>query len=86
MLRSPSVTNYWDRHGNIEFRDRTSYSHCFLRFSGASHLKFLPVNIQNSSYSCTNVAFDYQLFFRTISMGTKVKLPLALFYHQALSP
>ncbi|KAH0930006.1 LOW QUALITY PROTEIN: hypothetical protein HID58_015733 [Brassica napus] len=42
--------------------------------SGASHLKFLPINIPTSSYRCFNVIFDYQLFFRTIAMGTKVKL------------
>ncbi|CAN6802911.1 unnamed protein product, partial [Brassica oleracea] len=42
--------------------------------SGASHLKFLPINIPTSSYRCFNVVFDYQLFFRTIAMGTKVKL------------
>ncbi|CAN7034181.1 unnamed protein product, partial [Brassica rapa subsp. trilocularis] len=40
--------------------------------SGASHLKFLPVNIP--TYRCINVDFDYQLFFQTIVMGTKVKL------------
>ncbi|CAN7025521.1 unnamed protein product, partial [Brassica oleracea var. botrytis] len=41
--------------------------------SGAFHLKFLPVNIP-TSYRCINVVFDYQLFFRTIAMGTKVEL------------
>ncbi|CAN6886087.1 unnamed protein product, partial [Brassica oleracea] len=41
--------------------------------SGASHLKFLPVNIP-TSYRCINFVFDYQLFFRTIAMGTKVEL------------
>ncbi|CAN7014692.1 unnamed protein product, partial [Brassica rapa subsp. trilocularis] len=42
--------------------------------SGAPHLKFLPVNIPTFSYRCINVVFDYQLFFRTIVMGTKVEL------------
>ncbi|KAL0752840.1 hypothetical protein Bca101_090508 [Brassica carinata] len=40
--------------------------------SGASHLKFLPVNIPTFSYRCFNVVFDYQLLFRTIAMGTKL--------------
>src|SRR5690606_33578049 len=35
--------------------------------SGASHLKFLPVNIATWSYRCFNVVFDYQLFERTIA-------------------
>ena len=43
--------------------------------SGASHLRLLPFNIPTSSYRCINVVFDYQLFFRTITMGTKVDLP-----------
>ncbi|CAH8384618.1 unnamed protein product [Eruca vesicaria subsp. sativa] len=48
--------------------------------SGASHLKFLPVNIPMVSYRCINVVFDYQLFFRTIAMGTKVELPFGFLH------
>ena len=124
MLRSLSVTNYWTRHGNVEFRgldpikSSALSSNFILRASleakleleihlvssvslvwfkadcacfnvissqiglrtvnvaygsGAFHLKFLPVNIP-TSYRCINVVFDYQLFFRTIAMGTKVEL------------
>ncbi|KAH0899868.1 hypothetical protein HID58_049436, partial [Brassica napus] len=40
--------------------------------SRASHLKFLPLNIP-AAYRCINVVFDYQLFFQTIAMGTKVE-------------
>ncbi|KAH0909042.1 LOW QUALITY PROTEIN: hypothetical protein HID58_032363 [Brassica napus] len=36
-------------------------------------LALLLVNIQNSSYRCINIAFDYQLFFRTIAMEIKVE-------------
>ena len=48
--------------------------------SRASHLKFLPINIPTSSYRCINVVFDYQLFFRTIAMGSKVKLPFGFLH------
>ncbi|KAL0886300.1 hypothetical protein Bca101_010283 [Brassica carinata] len=48
--------------------------------SGASHLNFLPTNIPTSSYRCINVVFDYQLFFRTIAMGTKVELPFGFLH------
>ncbi|KAL0794790.1 hypothetical protein Bca101_066167 [Brassica carinata] len=41
--------------------------------SGASHLKFLLVNILTASNRCFNVVFDYQLFFRTIAMETKME-------------
>ncbi|KAH0868148.1 hypothetical protein HID58_075170, partial [Brassica napus] len=124
-LRSPSVTNCWAQHGNVEFRGLDPIKPsvlssnfilsaslevkleleihlvasvslvgfkadcaCFsakssqigLRTlnvvygSGASHLKFLPVNIPTASYRCINVVFDYQLFFRTIAMGSKMEL------------
>ncbi|KAH0884971.1 hypothetical protein HID58_061067 [Brassica napus] len=89
---SLSVTNYWARHGNVEFRGlepliSTSMSSNFILSaslevglrtvnvaygSRASHLKFLPLNIP-TTYRCINVVFDYQLFFRTIVMGTKVE-------------
>ncbi|CAN7088519.1 unnamed protein product [Brassica rapa subsp. narinosa] len=92
MLRSLSVTNYWARHGSVEFRGlepliSTSMSSNFILSaslevglrtvnvaygSRASHLKFLPLNIP-TAYRCINVVFDYQLFFRTIAMGTKVE-------------
>ncbi|CAN6850559.1 unnamed protein product [Brassica oleracea] len=126
MLRFLSVTNYWTRHSNVEFRSLdpikpsarssnfilgasleakleleihlvSSISFvgfkadcaCFIVISsqiglrtlnvvygsGASHLRLLPFNIPTSSYRCINVVFDYQLFFRTITMGTKVELP-----------
>ncbi|KAF3517831.1 hypothetical protein DY000_02063797 [Brassica cretica] len=42
--------------------------------SGASHLKFLPVNIPTASYRCINVVFDYQLVFRTIAVGSKMEI------------
>ncbi|CAH8333862.1 unnamed protein product [Eruca vesicaria subsp. sativa] len=42
--------------------------------SGTSHLEFLTFNIRTSN-RCINVVFDYQLFVRTIAMGTKVELP-----------
>ncbi|CAN6865608.1 unnamed protein product, partial [Brassica oleracea] len=48
--------------------------------SRASHLKFLPINIPTSSYRCINVVFDYQLFFRTIATGSKVKLPFGFLH------
>ncbi|CAN6914959.1 unnamed protein product, partial [Brassica oleracea] len=48
--------------------------------SGAPHLKLLPVNIPTSSYRCINIVFDYQLFFRTIAMGTKVAFPFEFFH------
>ncbi|CAF1698569.1 unnamed protein product, partial [Brassica napus] len=48
--------------------------------SRASHLKFLPINIPTSSYRCINVVFDYQLFFRTIAMRSKVKLPFGFLH------
>ncbi|CAG7910528.1 unnamed protein product, partial [Brassica rapa] len=48
--------------------------------SRASHLKFLPIKIPTSSYRCINVVFDYQLFFRTIAMGSKVKLPFGFLH------
>ncbi|WZZ69130.1 hypothetical protein YC2023_080500 [Brassica napus] len=48
--------------------------------SRASHLKFLPINIPTSSYRCINVVFDYQLFFRTIAMELKVKLPFGFLH------
>ncbi|CAN7043672.1 unnamed protein product [Brassica oleracea var. botrytis] len=48
--------------------------------SGASHLKFLLFNIPTSSNRCFNVVFDYQLFLRTIAMGTKVELPFGFFH------
>ncbi|CAF2070925.1 unnamed protein product [Brassica oleracea var. botrytis] len=124
MLRFLSVTNYWTRHGNVEFRSLgpikpsarssnfipgasleakleleihlvSSISFvgfkaacaCFIVISsqtclrtlnvvygsGASHLRLLPFNIPTSSYRCINVVFDYQLYFRTITMGTKVE-------------
>ncbi|KAL0774282.1 hypothetical protein Bca101_039433 [Brassica carinata] len=124
-LRSPSVTNCWAQHGNVDFRGLDPIKpsvpssnfilsaslevkleleiHLFssvslVRFkadcacfsvkssqigfrtlnvvysSGASHLKFLPVNIPTASYRCINVVFDYQLFFRTIAMGSKMEL------------
>ncbi|KAF2602600.1 hypothetical protein F2Q70_00027895 [Brassica cretica] len=91
---SPSVTNCWAQHGNVEFRglDPIKPSVLSSNFilsasleigfrtlnvvygSGASHLKFLPVNIPTASYRCINVVFDYQLFFRTIAMGSKMEL------------
>uniref|UniRef100_A0A0D3CQM0 Uncharacterized protein n=1 Tax=Brassica oleracea var. oleracea TaxID=109376 RepID=A0A0D3CQM0_BRAOL len=48
--------------------------------SGASHLKFLLFNIPTSSNRCFNVVFDYQLFLRTIAMGTKVELPFGFLH------
>ncbi|KAF3570488.1 hypothetical protein F2Q69_00059350 [Brassica cretica] len=119
-LRSPSVTNCWAQHGNVEFRGLDPIKPsvlssnfilsaslevklefeihlvssvslvgfkadcaCFsakssqiglrtlnvVNDSGASHLKFLLVNIPIASYRCINVVFDYQLLFRTIVMG-----------------
>lgn len=47
--------------------------------SGASHLKFLSVNI-STSHRCINVVFDYQLFLRTITMGSKVELLFGLLH------
>ncbi|CAN7015929.1 unnamed protein product, partial [Brassica rapa subsp. trilocularis] len=124
-LRSPSVTNCWARHGNVEFRgldpikpsamssnfilsaslevkleleihlvssvslvgfkaDCDCFSAkssqiglCTLNViyrSGAFHLKFLPINISTVSYRCINVVFDYQLFFGTIAMESKIEL------------
>ncbi|KAH0886198.1 LOW QUALITY PROTEIN: hypothetical protein HID58_062294, partial [Brassica napus] len=122
-LRSPSVTNCWAQHGNVEFRGLDPFKPSLLSSnfilsaslevklelhlvssvslvgfkadcacfsakssqigfrtlnvvygSGASHLKFLPVNILTASYRCINVVFDYQLFFRTIAMGSKMEL------------
>ncbi|WZZ68912.1 hypothetical protein YC2023_080282 [Brassica napus] len=124
-LRSPSVTNCWAQHGNVEFQGLDPIkpsvlssnfilsaslevkleleihlvsSVSFVGFkvdcacfsakssqiglrtlnvvygSGASHLKFLPVNIPTASYRCINVVFDYQLFFRTIAMGSKMEI------------
>ncbi|CAH8359117.1 unnamed protein product [Eruca vesicaria subsp. sativa] len=48
--------------------------------SRASHLRFSTVNISTASYRCFNVVFDYQLFFRTIAMGTKVKFPFGFLH------
>ena len=121
MFRSLSVTNYWTRHVNVEFRGLDPIkssalssnfilkdsleakleleihlisSVSFVGFkidcacfnvissqiglrtvnvaygSGASHLKFLPVNIP-ISYRCINVIFDYQLFFSNNCNGNK---------------
>ncbi|KAF3559428.1 hypothetical protein F2Q69_00014489 [Brassica cretica] len=47
--------------------------------SGASHLKFLLFNIP-IVLRCFNVVFDYQLFLRTIAMGTKVELPFGFLH------
>ncbi|CAN6887944.1 unnamed protein product, partial [Brassica oleracea] len=131
MLRSPSATTCWARHGNVEFRGldptkpsalspnfilsaslevkleleihlvssvslvgfKADYA-CFnakssriglrtlsvVYSSGASHLKFLLFNIPTSSNRCFNVVFDYQLFLRTIAMGTKVELPFGFLH------
>src|SRR5690606_19341680 len=62
---------------------------------GASHLNLLRVNIATWSYRCFNllrvniatwsyrcfnVVFDYQLFKRTIAMGTKVEIVFGFLY------
>ncbi|CAH8356577.1 unnamed protein product [Eruca vesicaria subsp. sativa] len=55
--------------------------------SRASHLRFSTVNILAASFRCFNVVFDYQLFFRAIAMGTKVKLPFGfLHFAEHVSP
>ncbi|KAG2320033.1 hypothetical protein Bca52824_013246 [Brassica carinata] len=77
LLKSHSVTTCWARYGNVEFRVLDPIELCTLNVvygSGASHLKLFPVSIPISSNRYINFVLDYQLFFGTIAMGTKLKI------------